>query len=145
MYNLWIFLVILAILSAFNAQNKAAILKDKNISVTDDIFYTSLFIVIILGVIKYTEKTPFIPKNLKNTTKVRLCVQTIAVLVVLFLGGMILSRENTFLYKYLQKPVYLIVLLLYSILFMNVKINFYIVLGIILTITGCYLVEKKME
>ena len=145
MYNLWIFLIILAILSAFNAQNKAAILKDKNISVTDDIFYTSLFIVIILGVIKYTEKTPFIPKNLKNGTKVRMCVQTIAVLVVLFLGGMILSRENTFLYKYLQKPVYLIVLLFYSILFMNVKINFYIVLGIILTITGCYLVEKKME
>ena len=61
MYNLWIFLIILAILSAFNAQNKAEILKDKNLSVTDDIFYTSLFIVIILGVIKYTEKTSFIP------------------------------------------------------------------------------------
>ena len=145
MYNLWIFLIILAVLSAFNAQNKAEILKDKNLSVTDDIFYTSLFIVIILGVIKYTEKTSFIPKNVKNGTKVRLCVQTIAVLVVLFLGGMILSRENTFLYKYLQKPVYLVVLLLYSILFMNVKINFYIVLGITLTILGCYLVEKKMK
>ena len=136
---LYTFLIILAILSAVNAQNKSAILK--NISVTDDIFFTSLFVVIILAVIKLTEKEPFLPVGVTKSTKMRICVQTILVLIVLFLGGILLSREETFLVTYLKKPIYLIVLLIYSIFFMNIKINFYIILGVILTIIGCYLVE----
>ena len=54
MYNFYIILVLLSILSPIIAYNKADILK--SINITNDIFYTSLALLIITFLIKLYKK-----------------------------------------------------------------------------------------
>ena len=49
-YNFYVYLIVLAILSPVIAFNKEIILK--KFTLTNDIFYTSLFIVIVVGLKK---------------------------------------------------------------------------------------------
>ena len=141
-YNFYVYLIILAIISPLIAFNKEKILK--NFSVTNDIFYTSLVIVIIVGLKKLYEKDSFFPK-ISNDTGKRLALQCLVVTLALFMGGTIIMKENVFVFKSLQKSVYLIILLIYSVCFMNMDINIYMIIGLFLIMGGSYLIDKKQN
>lgn len=140
MYNFYVILIILAILSPVIAFNKAKILK--SISITDDFFYTSLGFVIILFFIKYLNKDKIIKKIDDDTLK-RLGLQIILIVPIIYLSGTILKRENVFLFKSLQRSVSILVLLLYSIVVMKMKVTPPMILGAILLITGSHLIDKS--
>lgn len=140
MYNFYIILIILAILSPVIAFNKAKILK--SISITDDFFYTSLGFVIILFFIKYFNKDKFIKKIDDDTLK-RLALQIVLIVPIIYLSGIILQRENVFVFKSLQRSVSILVLLLYSIFVMKIKITFPMILGALLLIIGSHLIDKS--
>lgn len=140
MYNFYAILIILAILSPVIAFNKAKILK--SISITDDFLYTSLGFVIILFFIKYFNKDKFIKKIDKDTLK-RIGLQIVLIIPIIYLSGLILKRENVFLFKSLQRSVSILVLLLYSVVVMKMKVTPPMVLGAILLITGSYLIDKS--
>lgn len=140
MYNFYGILIILAILSPVIAFNKADILK--KISITDDFFYTSLGFVIILFIIKYYNKDKFI-KKIDNDTLKRLGLQIVLIIPIIYLSGIILQRENVFVFKSLQRCVSILVLLLYSIFVMKIKITFPMILGSLLLIIGSHLIDKS--
>ena len=140
MYNFYIILIILAILSPVIAFNKAKILK--SISITDDFFYTSLGFVIILFFIKYFNKDKIIKKIDDDTLK-RLGLQIMLIIPIIYLSGTILKKENVFLFKSLQRSVSILVLLLYSVVVMKMKVTPPMVLGAILLITGSHLIDKS--
>ena len=142
MYNFYVILIILAILSPVIAFNKAKILK--SISITDDFFYTSLGFVIILFFIKYLNKDKIIKKIDDDTLK-RLGLQIILIVPIIYLSGIILKKslKNVFLFKSLQRSVSILVLLLYSIVVMKMKVTPPMILGAILLITGSHLIDKS--
>ena len=140
MYNFYIILIILAILSPVIAFNKAKILK--SISITDDFFYTSLGFVIILFFIKYLNKDKIIKKIDDDTLK-RLGLQIMLIIPIIYLSGTILKKENVFLFKSLQRSVSILVLLLYSVVVMKMKVTPPMVLGAILLIIGSHLIDKS--
>ena len=140
MYNFYVILIILAILSPVIAFNKAKILK--SISITDDFFYTSLGFVIILFFIKYFNKDKIIKKIDDDTLK-RLGLQIILIIPIIYLSGVILKKENVFVFKSLQRSVSILVLLLYSVVVMKMKVTPPMVLGAILLIIGSHLIDKS--
>ena len=140
MYNFYVILIIIAILSPVIAYNKANILK--RISITDDFFYTSLGFVIILFFIKYFNKDKIIKKIDDDTLK-RLGLQIILIIPIIYLSGVILKKENVFVFKSLQRSVSILVLLLYSIFVMKIKITFPMILGALLLIIGSHLIDKS--
>lgn len=140
MYHFYAILIILSILSPVIAFNKANILK--KISITDDFFYTSLGFVIILFIIKFYNKDKFIKKIDKDTLK-RLGLQIVLIIPIIYLSGLILQRENVFVFKSIQRSVSILVLLLYSIFVMKMKITPPMILGAILLITGSHLIDKS--
>ena len=139
-YNFYVYLIVLAILSPVVAFNKEKILK--NMSITNDIFYTSLVIVVIVGIKKILSEEKFIP-NLTIDTGKRFSLQCGLVMLVLFMGGTIIIKENVLVYKSLQKSVYLIILLIYSVCFMKMDINMQMILGILLIMGGAYLIDNN--
>tara|TARA_Y100001958_G_C21184133_1_gene513490 strand:+ start:413 stop:880 length:468 start_codon:yes stop_codon:yes gene_type:complete len=139
-YNFYIYLLLLAIISPFLAFNKESILK--TCSITNYIFYTSIVIIIIIGLKKIYEKDSFFI-NINVDTGKKIVLQSLVIIITLFISGIIIIKENVFVYKSLQKSVYLIVLLLYSIYFMKMDINIYMIIGVFLIIGGSYLIDKK--
>lgn len=140
MYNFYIILIVLSILSPIIAFNKADILK--KISITDDFFYTSLGFVIILFLLKLCKKEKFI-KKIDNETLKRLLLQIFLIIPVIYLSGLILQKENVFVFKSLQRSVSIIILVLYSIFIMKMKMTPLMILGSFLLVIGSYLIDSS--
>ena len=94
MYNFYLYLILLAIISPFAAFNRNKILK--KIKVQNEIVFISSAILVIFIIFQIVSKTDIIPKNLDNHTIKYLIINSILASVSLYLGGMILSRENVF-------------------------------------------------
>tara|TARA_B100000035_G_C21024060_1_gene565361 strand:+ start:793 stop:1191 length:399 start_codon:yes stop_codon:yes gene_type:complete len=125
-------------MSPIIAFNKADILK--KISITDDFFYTSLGFVIILFLLKFCKKEKFI-KKIDNDTLKRLLLQIFLIIPVIYLSGLILQKENVFVFKSLQRSVSIIILVLYSIFIMKMKMTPLMILGSFLLVIGSYLID----
>ena len=141
MYNFYVILVLLSILSPIIAYNKVDILK--NISITNDIFYTSLALLIITFLIKLYKKD--VKFKINKLTKKKLLYQILLIIPVLYLGGLILKNENVIVYKSYQKSFSIFFLLLYSVFFMKMEINISTIIGCVLIILGLYLVDKSIN
>ena len=141
MYHFYVILIILSILSPIIAYNKADILK--NISITNEIFYTSLALLIITFVIKLYNKD--INFKINDYIKKKLLYQIILIIPVLYLGGLILKKENVLIYKTHQKSFNIFFLLLYSIFFMKMEVNMSTIIGCVLIIIGLYLIDKSIN
>lgn len=141
MYHFYVILIILSILSPIIAYNKADILK--NISITNEIFYTSLALLIITFVIKLYNKD--INFKINDSIKKKLLYQIILIIPVLYLGGLILKKENVLIYKTHQKSFNIFFLLLYSIFFMKMEVNMSTIIGCVLIIIGLYLIDKSIN
>ena len=143
MYNFYIYLIILAIISPFAAYNRSKILQ--KIKVQNEIMFISSTILVIYIIFQIVNKTEIIPKNMDNNTLKLLVINSILASISLYLGGVILSKENVFRFKALQKPIYLIVLVIIACCFYNEEFNLKIVIGIILLIIGSYLIDTNVN
>lgn len=141
MYNFYIILVLLSILSPIIAYNKVDILK--NMSITNDIFYTSLALLIITFLIKLYKKD--VKFKINKLTKKKLLYQILLIIPVLYLSGLILKNENVIVYKSYQKSLSIFFLVLYSVFFMKMEINISTIIGCVLIILGLYLVDKSIN
>lgn len=141
MYNFYVILVLLSILSPIIAYNKVDILK--NMSITNDIFYTSLALLIITFLIKLYKKD--VKFKINKLTKKKLLYQILLIIPVLYLGSLILKNENVIVYKSYQKSFSIFFLLLYSVFFMKMEINISTIIGCVLIILGLYLVDKSIN
>ena len=141
MYNFYVILVLLSILSPIIAYNKVDILK--NMSITNDIFYTSLALLIITFLIKLYKKD--VKFKINKLTKKKLLYQILLIIPVLYLSGLILKNENVIVYKSYQKSFSIFFLLLYSVFFMKMEINISTIIGCVLIILGLYLVDKSIN
>ena len=143
MYNFYLYLILLAIISPFAAFNRNKILK--KIKVQNEIVFISSAILVIFIIFQIVSKTDIIPKNIDNDTIKYLIINSILASFSLYLGGMILSRENVFRFKALQKPVYLIVLVIIACCFYHETFNLKIIIGVILLIIGSYLIDSNIN
>lgn len=141
MYNFYVILVLLSILSPIIAYNKVDILK--NMSITNDIFYTSLALLIITFLIKLYKKD--VKFKINKLTKKKLLYQILLIIPVLYLSGLILKNENVIVYKSYQKSLSIFFLVLYSVFFMKMEINISTIIGCVLIILGLYLVDKSIN
>ena len=141
MYNFYVILVLLSILSPMIAYNKAELLK--KMTITNDIFYTSLGLLIITFLIKLYKKD--INFKMNDSTKKKLIYQILLIIPILYLGGLILKNENVIIYKTHQKSFNIFFLLLYSIFFMEMKIDMSTIIGCVLIVLGLYLVDKSIN
>ena len=142
-YNFYFFLCALACISPINAYNKETILK--NISIEHDVVIVSagiLFIYILSLILRNKE---IIPKDIDSNTLRYLVTNTILTCVSLYLGGMIIQRSNILRFKSLQKPIYLVILVIIACLFYEQKCNLQIIVGIGLLVIGCILVDKNLK
>jgi uncharacterized membrane protein len=142
-YSFFLFLFILAILSPVNAYNRLTILKD--ISIENEVVIISsgiLFIYILSLILRNKE---IIPKKIETKTIGYLILNIILTCVSLYLGGMIIQRSNVMRFKALQKPIYLVILVIISCLFYEKKCNIQTIFGIILLVVGCIIVDKNLK
>lgn len=140
-YNFYVFLIILATISPFAAYNRTTILS--KIDIQDEVTIMSVSLLVIYLLIKIVSKKDMIPK-IDNSTMMYLIVNSILASISLYLGGMILIKENTFKFKSLQKGVYLIILVMVSCCIYEQKFNYKIFIGIILLIIGSYLIDQNI-
>lgn len=139
-YNFYIYLVILATFSPILAYNKQKILS--KISISEEIFYTTITVFTLLLLFKIYKKKDIITK-VDNHTILRILIQAFIVLAGLFISGIVISKENIFRYKLFQKPVYTVVLLILAVCFYKEKISVQKVIGIFFLIIGTYLIENR--
>ena len=137
-YNFHIFLIILAIISPVAAYNRNKIFK--KVSIQNEVMFTSIFILIIFGLIQLYNKNKLIP-DLKNNTIGYLIFNGTLTCITLYLGGLILMKENVFKYKTLQKSVYLILLIIIAVCIYQQKLTIKTVLGLVLIMIGSYLID----
>lgn len=139
-YNFYIYLVILATFSPILAYNKQKILN--KISISEEIFYTTIAVFTLLLLFKIYKKKEIITK-VDNHTILRILIQAFIVLAGLFISGIVISKENIFRYKLFQKPVYTVVLLILAVCFYKEKVSFQKFIGIFFLLIGTYLIENR--
>ena len=139
MYNFYIFLGILATMSPISAYNRSEILKD--ISIQNEVMFTSVFLLILYGLYQIVNKKKMLPKFKKNDTLKYLIINGILVSAALYMGGLILMRENVFKYKTLQKSIYLIMLVIVAVCVYKQHLTLKTILGLLFILIGAYLID----
>jgi len=139
MYNFYIFLVILATISPIAAYNRSEILKD--ISIQNEVMFTSVFLLILYGIYQIVNKKGMMPKFKKNDTLKYLIINGILVAISLYMGGIILMRENVFKYKALQKSIYLIILVIIAVCVYKQQLTLKTILGLLFILVGAYFID----
>lgn len=139
----YIFLIILAIISPINAYNRQVILK--NINIENEIIIISTGILIIFILSQLIRKKTILPEKINNKTIIYLIINTILASIALYLGGFIITKYNVLRYKSIQKPVYLVILVIIACAFYEKKCNLATIFGIILLICGCVIIDRNLK
>ncbi len=139
----YIFIIILACISPINAYNRQIILK--NINIENEIIIISTGILIIFILSQFVRKKTILPKKINNNTIKYLIINTILASFVLYLGGYVIQNYNVLRYKSLQKPIYLVILVIIACAFYEKKCNLETIFGIILLIIGCIIVDRNLK
>ena len=139
----YIFLIVLACISPVNAYNRQIILK--NINIENEIIIISTGILIIFILSQLIRKKTILPEKINNKTITYLIINTILASIVLYLGGYVIKNYNVLRYKSLQKPVYLVILVIIACAFYEKKCNLATIFGIILLIIGCIIVDRNLK
>ena len=142
MYNFYIYLIILAIISPVVAYNRDNILK--KISISKEIMILSVLILIFYGLQLLINKKD-IMKPIDDKTMKLLVINGLLTSVALYLGAKVLMNENVFKYKSIQKSVYLIALVIISACVYGQKLNIKTLLGVLLVIVGAYLIDLNIK
>ena len=139
MYNFYLFLIILATISPIAAYNRSEILKD--ISIQNEVMFTSVFLLILYGIYQIVNKKNMFPKFKKNDTLKYLIINGTLVAISLYMGGIILMRENVFKYKALQKSIYLIILVIIAVCVYKQHLTLKTILGLLFILVGAYFID----
>ena len=139
MYNFYLFLIILATISPIAAYNRSEILKD--ISIQNEVMFTSVFLLILYGIYQIVNKKSMMPKFKKNDTLKYLIINGTLVAISLYMGGLILMRENVFKYKTLQKSIYLIILVIIAVCVYKQHLTLKTILGLLFILIGAYFID----
>ncbi len=142
-YNFYIFIIILAIISPVNAYNREAILKD--ITVENEIILVSSGIIFIYVLSQIIMRKDILPKSIEKKTVGYLITNILLACVALYMGGTIIKKSNVMRFKSLQKPIYLILLVIIACIFYEKKCNFKVIIGIGLLVAGCILVDRNLQ
>ena len=142
MYNFYIYLIILAIISPVVAYNRDFILK--KISISKEIMIISILILIFYGFQLLINKKD-IMKPIDGKTMKLLVINGLLTSVALYLGAKVLMKENVFKYKSIQKSVYLVALVIISACVYGQKLNIKTLLGVLLVIVGAYLIDLNIK
>ena len=142
-YNFYIFIIILAIISPINAYNRETILKD--ITVENEIIIISTGIIFLYVLSQLIMKKEILPKNIETKTIGYLIINILLASVALYMGGTIIKKSNVLRFKSLQKPIYLVLLVIIACIFYEKKCNFQVLLGIGLLVGGCILVDRNLQ
>ena len=137
-YDFYIFLTILAAISPIAAYNRSKILK--NISIQNEVIFTSIYILFIYGLYQLINNKKLI-SNIKKETVGYLILNGTLTSIALYLGGLILMKENVFKFKTLQKSIYLIILVIIAVCVYKQKLTFKTILGLLFIIFGSYLID----
>ena len=130
---------ILATISPIAAYNRSKILKD--ISIPNEVMFTSVFILILYGIYQIVNKKNMFPKFKKNDTLKYLIINGVLVSMALYMGGLILMRENVFKYKALQKSIYLIILVIVAVCVYKQHLTLKTILGSLFILVGAYFID----
>ena len=142
-YNFYLFIIILAIISPINAYNRETILKD--ITVENEIIIVSSGIIFLYVLSQLIMKKEILPKNIETKTIGYLIINILLASVALYMGGTIIKKSNVLRFKSLQKPIYLVLLVIIACIFYEKKCNFQVLLGIGLLVGGCILVDRNLQ
>ena len=142
-YNFYLFIIILAIISPINAYNRETILKD--ITVENEIIIVSSGIIFLYVLSQLIMKKEVLPKNIETKTIGYLIINILLASVALYMGGTIIKKSNVLRFKSLQKPIYLVLLVIIACIFYEKKCNFQVLLGIGLLVGGCILVDRNLQ
>ena len=142
-YNFYLFIIILAVISPINAYNRETILKD--ITVENEIIIISAGIIFLYILSQLMTKKEILPKNIETKTVGYLIINIVLASIALYLGGTIIKKSNVLRFKSLQKPIYLVMLVIIACIFYEKKCNFQVLLGIGLLVGGCILVDRNLQ
>jgi len=142
MYNFYVYLITLAIISPIVAYNRDYILK--KISISKEIMIISLLILIFYGLQLLINKKD-IMKPIDGKTMKLLVINGLLTSVGLYLGAKVLMKENVFKYKSIQKSVYLVALVIIAACVYGQKLNIKTLLGVLLVIVGAYLIDLNIK
>ena len=113
----------------------------KDISIQNEVMFTSVFLLILYGIYQIVNKKNMFPKFKKNDTLKYLIINGILVSIALYMGGMILMRENVFKYKTLQKSIYLIMLVIVAVCVYKQHLTLKTILGLLFILMGAYFID----
>ena len=142
MYNFYIFMIILGIISPIVAYNKGTILK--KISISKEIMITTILILIFYGLQLFINKKDIMEK-INNDTMKLLLINSLLIGAALYLGNKIISKENIFKFKSMQKSIYLIILVIISVCVHGQKLNLKILIGVLFIILGAYFIDSNIK
>jgi uncharacterized membrane protein len=115
-----------------------------NISVSQEIIYTSIILLIVYGLRELMNKKNIL-SNVNKEGRKYLLINGLLASFGLYLGGIILTKENVLKYKTIQKPVYTIVLLIIGVCIYKEKITIVTLIGVMLLLFGIFLIEKSKK
>ncbi len=142
-YNFYLFILILAIISPINAYNREKILK--NITIENEIILVSSGIIFIYILSQLVLRKEILPKNIETKTIGYLITNILLACVALYMGGTIIKKSNVLRFKSLQKPIYLVLLVIIACVFYEKKCNFQVIIGVGLLVLGCILVDRNLQ
>ena len=141
-YNFYVYLIVLAIMSPITSYCRQKVLN--SISVSQEIIYTSIILLIVYGLRELINKKNIL-SNVNKEGRKYLLINGLLASFGLYLGGIILTKENVLKYKTIQKPVYTIVLLIIGVCIYKEKITIVTLIGVMLLLFGIFLIEKSKK
>jgi uncharacterized membrane protein len=142
-YNLYLFIIILGILSPINAYNREKILQ--KISIQNEVIIISTGLVTLFIIYQLFTNNKILPEKIDSVTVKYLSFNIGLTFISLFLGGMIIKNSNILKFKAIQKPIYLILLVIIACIFYEKTCNIQTIFGIGLLVIGCILIDKNLK
>ena len=114
-YNFYIFLIILAIISPVAAYNRNKILK--KISIQNEVIIISTGLIVLFIIYQLFTNNKILPEKIYSVTVKYLSFNICLTFISLFIGGIIIKNSNILKFKAIQKPIYLILLVIIAIIY----------------------------
>ena len=148
MYNFYIFILISLILKVLIISLKKDILMEFNVleesvlgSIGILIGMLTVYLYIYGNLNKLREKL----YNSSKSVKLKLLFFIVFVVMAIIVGGMVLIRENIGRFVIFKDMLYIILIILVSVLYYKKSINMCTIFGLILIMTGLYMVDGHLS
>ena len=142
-YNFYLFIIILGILSPINAYNREKILQ--KLSIQNEIIIVSSGLVTLFIIYQLFTNNKILPEKIDSVTVKYLSFNICLTFISLFIGGMVIKNSNILKFKAIQKPIYLILLVIIACIFYEKTCNIQTLFGIGLLVIGCILIDKNLK